>query len=154
MLIVASGFLLRVLGGAAATHVKPSVWFLLVCSLGRARRGGRQAVHRADQPRRGRGTAPPGDALVPARTCCAIAQVTHRGRHARDVPDVGAQRGPRRRPWHLASALPLAAALVRFGVLTARRTVRPVEDLITRDAVMLCCEVAWLALFCVGLYVE
>ena len=39
------------------------------------------------------------------------------------------------------SALPLAAALVRFGVLTARRTVRPVEDLITRDAVMLCCEV-------------
>ena len=34
MLIVASGFVLRVLGGAAATHVKPSVWFLLVCSLG------------------------------------------------------------------------------------------------------------------------
>jgi decaprenyl-phosphate phosphoribosyltransferase len=57
-------------------------------------------------------------------------------------------------PWHLASALPLAAALTRFGVLTARRTVRPVEDLITRDAVMLCCEAAWLVLFCVGLYVE
>ena len=57
------------------------------------------------------------------------------------------------RSWHLASALPLAAAVVRFGVLTARRTVRPVEDLITRDAVMLCCEVAWLVLFCVGLYV-
>ena len=34
MLLVASGFLLRVLGGAAATHVPPSVWFLLVCSLG------------------------------------------------------------------------------------------------------------------------
>jgi 4-hydroxybenzoate polyprenyltransferase len=56
------------------------------------------------------------------------------------------------RPWHLASALPLAAALVRFGVLTARRTVRPVEDLITRDALMLCFEAAWLVLFCVGLY--
>ena len=41
------------------------------------------------------------------------------------------------RPWHLASALPLALALTRFGVLTARRTVRPVEDLITRDTVML-----------------
>jgi hypothetical protein len=54
----------------------------------------------------------------------------------------------------MASALPLAAALVRFGVLTARRTVRPVEDLITRDVVMLCCEAAWLILFCVGLYVE
>jgi uncharacterized membrane protein (UPF0136 family) len=57
------------------------------------------------------------------------------------------------RPWHLASALPLAAALVRFGVLTARRSVRPVEDLITRDVVMLCFEAAWLVLFCVGLYV-
>jgi len=32
--LVASGFLLRVLGGAAATHVRPSGWFLLVCSLG------------------------------------------------------------------------------------------------------------------------
>ena len=37
MLIVASGFLLRVLGGAAATHVKPSVWFLLGRRPGRSR---------------------------------------------------------------------------------------------------------------------
>jgi hypothetical protein len=44
--------------------------------------------------------------------------------------------------------------VVRFGVLSARRTVRPVEDLITRDVVMLWCEAAWLALFCVGLYME
>jgi decaprenyl-phosphate phosphoribosyltransferase len=34
LIFVASGFLLRVLGGAAATHVRPSGWFLLVCSLG------------------------------------------------------------------------------------------------------------------------
>ena len=34
LMFVASGFLLRVLGGAAATHVPPSGWFLLVCSLG------------------------------------------------------------------------------------------------------------------------
>jgi hypothetical protein len=56
------------------------------------------------------------------------------------------------RGWHLASALPLAAALAWFGVLTARRTVRPVEDLIMRDGIMLCCEVSWLVLFCAGLY--
>ena len=31
---VASGFVLRALAGAAATHVPPSGWFLLVCSLG------------------------------------------------------------------------------------------------------------------------
>jgi decaprenyl-phosphate phosphoribosyltransferase len=57
------------------------------------------------------------------------------------------------RPWHLLSALPLAAALIRFGVLTSRQTVRPVEDLIMRDAVMLWFEVVWLVLFCAGLYV-
>ena len=34
LMFVASGFLLRVLGGAAATHVPPSGWFLAVCSLG------------------------------------------------------------------------------------------------------------------------
>ncbi len=34
VLFVASGFLLRVPGGAAAPHVPPSGWFLLVCSLG------------------------------------------------------------------------------------------------------------------------
>jgi hypothetical protein len=28
-----------------------------------------------------------------------------------------------------------------------------VEDLIMRDAIMLCFEVGWLLLFCVGLYV-
>jgi hypothetical protein len=28
-----------------------------------------------------------------------------------------------------------------------------VEDLLMRDAIMLCFEVVWLALFCVGLYV-
>jgi hypothetical protein len=55
------------------------------------------------------------------------------------------------RPWHLLSALALAAALIRFGALTARRTVRAVEDLITRDAIMLCFEGAWLVLFCIGL---
>jgi hypothetical protein len=65
----------------------------------------------------------------------------------------GAQPWQGARPWQVASAVPLAAAVVRFGVLSARKTVRPVEDLITRDAVMLCCEVAWLVLFCVGLYV-
>jgi decaprenyl-phosphate phosphoribosyltransferase len=32
--LVASGFLLRVLGGAAAGRVEPSGWFLLVCSSG------------------------------------------------------------------------------------------------------------------------
>ena len=34
LVFVASGFVLRALGGASATRVPPSGWFLLVCSMG------------------------------------------------------------------------------------------------------------------------
>ena len=153
MLIVASGFVLRLLGGAAATHVKPSVWFLLVCSLGAlgvavAKRyteltslGADAVKHRPVM----RWYRP--DMLRVAQVLIGIGVLATYLMWA-----LTEKSAPR--PWHLVSALPLAAALVRFGVLTARRTVRPVEDLITRDVVMLCCEAAWLLLFCVGLYVE
>src|SRR6266571_4121925 len=58
---------------------------------------------------------------------------------------------PGARTWHLVSAVPLAAALIRFGFLTGRRTSAPVEDMLTRDAPMLACELSWLALFVAGL---
>jgi len=153
MVLVASGFLLRVLGGAAATHVKPSIWFLLVCSLGAlgvavAKRYteltslGEDAVRHRPAMRLYRpGMLRIGQILVGA------------GMLATYLMWAFSETAPAR-PWHLLSALPLAAALVRFGVLTARRTVRPVEDLIMRDSIMLCFEAAWLILFCVGLYVE
>ena len=154
MLIVASGFLLRVLGGAAATHVKPlSIWFLLVCSLGAlgvavAKRYteltslGPAAVRHRPVMRWYRA-----DMLRVAQVVIGFGMLATYLMWALGE-DAGA------RPWHLASALPLAAALIQFGVLTARRTVRAVEDMITRDTVMLCCEAVWLVLFCVGLYVE
>jgi decaprenyl-phosphate phosphoribosyltransferase len=152
MLIVASGFLLRVLGGAAATHVPLSIWFLLVCSLGAlgvavAKRYTELTSLGADAVRHRpvmRYYRP--DMLRIAQVLIGVGMLATYLMWA-----LSEKHGAR--PWHLASALPLAAAVVRFGVLTARRTVRPVEDLITRDAVMLCCEVAWLVLFCVGLYV-
>ena len=151
MVLVASGFLLRVLGGAAATHVRPSVWFLLVCSLGAlgvavAKRYTEltslddhaiqhRPVLRWYQPRLLRATRVVVGALMLA-TYLMWASGEPAGIRA----------------WHLASAIPLALALGRFGVLTGRRTARQVEDLITRDGPMLACEVAWLALFCAGLY--
>jgi decaprenyl-phosphate phosphoribosyltransferase len=152
MLLVASGFLLRVLGGAAATHVKPlSIWFLLVCTLGAlgvavAKRYteltslGADAVRHRPVMRWYR----PGVLRV-AQLLIGVGMLATYVMWAASETTAA-------RPWHLASALPLALALVRFGVLTARRTVRPVEDLITRDAVMLCCEAVWLLLFCAGLY--
>jgi len=153
MVLVATGFLLRVLGGAAATHVILSIWFLLVCSLG--------ALGVAIAKRYTELTSLGADAVKhrPAMRWYRPGML----RIAQEAIGVGMLatylmwalgENSAARPWHLASALPLAVAVVRFGVLSARRTVRPVEDLITRDVVMLCCEVAWLALFCVGLYAE
>lgn len=52
---------------------------------------------------------------------------------------------------HLVSALPLALALVRFDWLTGHEQAKPVEDLISRDWLMVGCELGWLVLFAAGL---
>ena len=150
VLFVASGFLLRVLGGAAATHVPPSGWFLLVCSLGAfgvaiAKRYteltslGAEAIKHRPVMRWYR----PGALRVAQIVVGAFMIAAYLAWAAGEQPGA--------RSWHLVSALPLAAALVRFGILTGRRTAAPVEDLLMRDAVMLVCEVSWLALFVAGL---
>jgi decaprenyl-phosphate phosphoribosyltransferase len=148
--LVASGFLLRVLGGAAATHVRPSGWFLLVCSLGAfgvavAKRyteltslGAEAIAHRPVMRRYRAG------ALRLAQLAAGAAMIGCYLAWAAGQPP-GAAR------WHLASGLPLAAALVRFGILTGRGTATPVEDLLTRDRPMMACELAWLGLFAAGL---
>jgi decaprenyl-phosphate phosphoribosyltransferase len=149
--LVASGFLLRVLGGAAATHVRVSVWFLLVCSLGAlgvavAKRyteltslGDDAVRHRPVMRWYRRGLL-----RVIQFAVGALMLATYLMWASGESAGI--------RAWHMASAVPLALALGRFGALTARRTVRQVEDMITRDGPMLACEVAWLSLFCVGLY--
>jgi decaprenyl-phosphate phosphoribosyltransferase len=150
LVFVASGFLLRVLGGAAATHVPPSGWFLLVCSLGAlgvatAKRYtelaglGDAAIEHRPAMRWYRPTAllvtqwVIGAVMIAAYLAWAAGE-----RHSAAV-------------WHIVSAIPLAAALVRFAVLTARHTTTPVEDLLMRDGIMLGCELSWLALFVTGL---
>jgi len=152
LVFVASGFLLRVLGGAAATHVPPSAWFLLVCSLGAlgvatAKRYtelaglGDAAIEHRPAMRRYRPKAllvtqwVIGALMIAAYLAWAAGE-----RHSAEV-------------WHILSAIPLAAALVRFAVLTARHTSAPVEDLLMRDGIMLGCELSWLALFVTGLQV-
>jgi decaprenyl-phosphate phosphoribosyltransferase len=151
MALVASGFLLRVLGGAAATHVPLSVWFLLVCSLGAL---GVAVAKRYTE------LASLGEAAIRHRPVLRWYQP--RALRATQVITGGLMlaaylmwaygESAGTRAWHLASAIPLALALSRFGVLTGRRDVRQVEDMITRDGLMLACEVAWLGLFCAGLY--
>jgi decaprenyl-phosphate phosphoribosyltransferase len=153
LLLVASGFLLRVLGGAAATRVPPSGWFLLVCSLG--------ALGVALAKRYTELTSLGAEAIQHRPVMCWYRPAALRlGQLAVGAGMIAAylawaaSEHLEARTWHLASALPLAAALARFGLLTGRRTAAPVEDLLTRDVPMLACEACWLALFVAGLLTE
>jgi decaprenyl-phosphate phosphoribosyltransferase len=148
---VAAGFVLRALGGAVATHVPPSGWFLLVCSLGAlmvatAKRytelvllDSGAARHRPVM----RWYREP--ALRIGQRVVAAAMI------ASYLLWAQAEHNPWMRGWHLASALALAAALARFDWLTGQATGKPVEDLIARDGVMTYCELIWLAMFTAGL---
>ncbi len=148
---VASGFVLRVVGGAAATHVPPSGWFLLVCSLGAlmvalAKRYTELTVLGADAAKH-RPAMRGYSALVlrlGQRATSAIMVISY-------VLWAAAEPAPKRRSWHLLSSIALVAALARFDRLTARATSKPVEDLIARDPLMVICEVVWLVLFAAGL---
>jgi decaprenyl-phosphate phosphoribosyltransferase len=148
---VASGFVLRALGGAIATRVPPSGWFLLVCSLGAlmvaiAKRftelntlDANAARHRPvmrwySRPVLRLSQRAVGAAMVVAYSLWALGE-----------------QNPWMRGWHLASGVALTVALIRFDKLTARAAGRPVEDLIGRDAVMVYFELTWLTMFAAGL---
>jgi decaprenyl-phosphate phosphoribosyltransferase len=148
---VAVGFVLRALGGAVATHVPPSAWFLIVCSLG--------ALMVAVGKRYTELSVLGDDAwrhrpvmrfyrlsqLRTAQRVVAAAMLVAYVLWALTEPVLWM------RGWHLASAVPLAVSLRRFDRLTGQAEDRPVEDLIVRDPVMLCAQVTWLTLFLVGL---
>src|SRR5215813_8437514 len=148
---VASGFVLRVVCGAAATHVPPSGWFLLVCSLGAlmvaiAKRYTELTVLGADAAKHRpamRGYSAPVLRLA-QRATSAIIMASY-------VLWAAAEPAPGMRSIHLISSIALVAALARFDRLTARATSKPVEDLIARDPIMVLCEVIWLVVFAAGL---
>jgi decaprenyl-phosphate phosphoribosyltransferase len=151
LLFVASGFVLRALGGAVATHVSASGWFLLVCSLGAlmvavAKRytelallGGEAARHR------------PVMRWYTLPRLRLSERLIATGMIVAYLLWAAGERDGWMRAWHLASALPLAAALIRFDGLTGRGGDKPVEDLIARDWPMVGCEITWLIMFAVGL---
>jgi decaprenyl-phosphate phosphoribosyltransferase len=148
---VAFGFVLRALGGAVATHIPPSAWFLTVCSLGAlmvaiGKRytelsvlGSDAAAHRPVM-RWYRLTV----LRVAQRTISVLMLIAYLAWALSTQDDW-------MRGWHIASVAPLALALMRFDGLTGLAEGRPVEDLIIRDPMMICCELTWLALFAIGL---
>jgi decaprenyl-phosphate phosphoribosyltransferase len=152
LVFVASGFVLRALGGAVATHVPPSGWFLLVCSLGAflvatAKRFTELTVLGADAVRHRpsmRYYRPA--ALRVTQRITAVAMI------ASYMLWAFGEDGSWIRAWHLASAVPLAATLARFDRLTSQATAKPVEDLLARDTPMVVLELSWLAMFIAGLW--
>jgi decaprenyl-phosphate phosphoribosyltransferase len=154
LIFVASGFVLRALGGAVVTHVSPSAWFLLVCSLGAlmvaiAKRYTELALL-GDEAARHR----------PVMRWYTLSRLRLSERLVATVMIVAyllwaaGEHDGWMRAWHLASAVPLLAALLRFDRLIGQGGDRPVEDLITRDGPMVCYELAWLIMFAVGLSVR
>jgi decaprenyl-phosphate phosphoribosyltransferase len=151
LLIVALGFVLRALGGAFATHVAPSGWFLAVCSLGAlmvaigkrytelSALGSGAAAHRPVMR-----WYRPGFLRI-AQRAASVIMLTAYLFWALTEQDAWM------RGWHLASVAPLALALIRFDQLTGLAQGRPVEDLIMKDPMMMCCELTWLTMFTVGL---
>ncbi|HEY3977776.1 MAG TPA: decaprenyl-phosphate phosphoribosyltransferase [Streptosporangiaceae bacterium] len=148
---VASGFVLRALGGAAATHVPPSGWFLTVCSLG--------ALMVAVSKRRGE-LATLGDGAAGHRPVVRFYRYRSLGVVSRLLSGAMVvsyalwavtSSGGDREIWHLVSLVALAVALARFDWLSGHADGKGVEDLIIRDRVMAVAELAWLALFAAGL---
>jgi decaprenyl-phosphate phosphoribosyltransferase len=152
LVFVASGFVLRALGGAVATHVPPSGWFLLVCSLGAflvatAKRFTELTVLGSDAVRHR-----PSMRWYRPAALRLTQRVTGVAMIATYVLWALGEHGGWIRAWHLASALPLAATLARFDRLTARATAKPVEDLLARDTLMVILEMTWLVMFVAGLW--
>jgi decaprenyl-phosphate phosphoribosyltransferase len=149
--VVASGFVLRALGGAVATHVPPSGWFLTVCSLGAVM----VAIGKRYTELSSLGT----DAIAhrPVMRWYSLGRL-RAGQRAASAVMLAAylfwalsEHDAWMRGWHVASVVPLALALIRFDRLTGLAEGRPIEDLIIRDPMMICCELTWLTMFTVGL---
>jgi decaprenyl-phosphate phosphoribosyltransferase len=151
LLVVALGFVLRAIGGAVATHVPPSAWFLAVCSLGALM----VAIGKRYTELSVLGDEAPAHRPVmrwyqpwmlrAGERAAAVVMLAAYLLWALSEPDTWM------RGWHVASAVPLAAALLRFDLLTGLADGRPVEDLIARDPTMICCELSWLTTFTIGL---
>jgi decaprenyl-phosphate phosphoribosyltransferase len=148
---VAFGFVLRAVGGAVATHVPPSGWFLTVCSLGALMVAAGKRYTELTALGSGAAAHRPVMRWYQPALMRALQRAAAAGLLAAYLFWALSGHTPWMRGWYLASLMPLTAALVRFDRLTERAAGRPVEDLIARDLVMIGCELTWLALFLVGL---
>ena len=145
--LVSSGFVLRGLGGAAATHIVPSVPFTVVTALGalvvvlekrssecadlkQAAAAHRPVLASYDLRTLRRAARASSVIVVAAYACWAATRSVVLAPH-----------------FPLLSVFPLGGALWTFHRRLAVHPDRSVEDVLTRDGTMIAWEVSWLALF-------
>lgn len=144
MLVVASGFLLRALAGAAAGRVPVSAWFLAVVAAGALMvvSAKRSAELIAGQSRR-RVLAhyTPARLDVLRRSALVVAASAY----------LGWAVGHTATGWALVSAVALAGVLVRFDRAAGQGQVAAFELYLVRDRIVLVLGVVWFTLFLVTL---
>lgn len=161
VLAVACGFVLRALGGAAAVHLPPSTWFLMVALFGALFlvAGKRRAEQRrAEQRRPGEGGAGPGPARAvlaayPAGWLDQVVTVALTGATiaycqwafqmtGRDISH----------PLLALSVIPFLAALLRYSLLIGRGGTERPEQVLTTDGTLLVAGAAWVAVTFTAIY--
>ena len=140
MLVVASGFLLRALAGAAAGRVPVSAWFLAVVSAAAlmvvsAKRSAEMISGQSQRRVLAHYTPARLDRL--RRSALMVALVAYLGWALGQTPT----------GWALVSTVALASALARFDRAAGRGEVAAFELYLVRDRVILAFGVLWFALF-------
>ena len=155
ILSVAAGFLLRAIGGGAATGIELSNWFLTVASFGSLFIvvGKRFDEHRAtatsvDGHVRHVLTVYTEGYLRYVRSVATGAVLLAYCLFAFEKAAVAPQGGP----WFQLSIIPFVAAILRYELDVESGQGESPEDVILGDRTLLACGAVWLALFLAGVY--
>ncbi len=160
ILAIAGGFVLRAVAGGVAAPVALSRWFVLVVTFAAVfvAAGKRQAeLRRTDALPPGAAAAAPGgrrrvlEGYTEGRLrviliISAAATLLAYCAWAFEIPDVHGI------PWRPLTILPLAVAVVRYGMLIGAGKGEAPEDLVLRDRPLLLAGIAWLVLFALGVH--
>lgn len=152
ILAVASGFLMRGLGGGAAAHVPVSSWFVLVTSAGAlfvvAGKRFAELEARGNRPLardilRRYSTRYLGVVVGVAASVSLVAYCMWAAQRS--------ERGPV--PWNELTVIPFTLWLGRYGVLLRAGGGEVPEELVLGDRQLLILSATWIALFACGVYV-
>jgi len=153
MLLVAAGFLLRAVTGAAATHVSMSRWFLIVAGFGSLYMvvGKRYAEatglgENAVGARRILGEYPVNFLRQTRELSAAVTLVAYCLWAFEQAPAHGF-------PWGQLSILPMTFGLLRYGLLLERGQGGAPEDVVLGDRALLFAGAGWVVTFGLGVLV-